>query len=63
MNIETVIFRILDAMVRSNSERKDKYGETILDIALRKEIDLKDGDIYGTGSYGKKIEQCGVENY
>ena len=63
MNIETVIFRILDAMVRSNSERKDKYGETILDIALRKEIDLKDGDIDGTGSYGKKIEQCGVETY
>jgi hypothetical protein len=40
MNIETVLFRVLKAIIRCNSERKSKYGEIILDIALRKDINL-----------------------
>lgn len=63
MNIETALFRVLKAIINCNSERKNKYGEIILDIALRKDIDLKDGDFDGTGNYGELIAQCGVEPY
>jgi hypothetical protein len=34
-----------------------------LDIALRKGIDLTDGDIDGAGHYGEQIAQCGVDPY
>ncbi len=34
-----------------------------MDIALRKGIDLKEGDIDGTGNYGEQIAQCGVDTY
>lgn len=34
-----------------------------MDIALRKEIDLNEGDIDGTGNYCEQIAQCGVDPY
>lgn len=62
MNIETVLHRILKAVVKSNSLKKDKYGQTILEIALRKGIDLEEGDIDGTGNYSERIFQCGIDS-
>ncbi len=50
-------------MVQSNSKNKDMYGQTILDIALKKGIDLKEGDIDGTGNYAEQIAQCGVDSF